>query len=168
MLVDLYRKVIRDDVPNKINKINKINKKTMKQDSIIRTIYLYIFALLGLVLLIIGGVRFLDMGLKAFIFTKADEEQKLNYYFSEPYIPVPIEKMEKLQEGEELSEEQKETLKQWLADYQEQKEKREEFDPLVSRRHRDASMNLAMILIGLPLYLYHWGIIKKETRKEKE
>jgi len=45
--------------------------------NIIRTIYLYIFALLGLVLVIIGGVRFVDMGLKAFVFTKAEEEDKM-------------------------------------------------------------------------------------------
>ena len=35
---------------------------------LIRTIYLYLFALLGLALLTIGGVRFVDMGLKAFVF----------------------------------------------------------------------------------------------------
>jgi len=137
----------------------------MKQDSIIRTIYLYIFALLGLVLLIIGGVRFVDMGLKAFVFTKADEQQKLNYYFAEPYTPISIERMKEIQEDEGFTDEEKETIKQWLVDYEEQKEQRESFDVVASHRHRDASLNLSMILIGLPLYLYHWGIIRRETKK---
>jgi len=58
----------------------------MKKHSLVRTIYLYIFALLGLVLLIIGGVNFLNMGLKAFIFTQAEEEQRLLY----KEMPVPF------------------------------------------------------------------------------
>ena len=51
----------------------------MKEHTLVRTIYLYIFALLGLVLLIIGSVNFLNMGLKAFVFTQADEESRIFY-----------------------------------------------------------------------------------------
>jgi len=116
------------------------------------------------VLLIIGGVRFVDMGLKAFVFTKADEQQKINYSFSIT-PPIRIEKMEEVKEEEGFTDEEKETIKQWLVDYEEQKEQRESFDVVASHRHRDASLNLSMILIGLPLYLYHWGIIRRETKK---
>lgn len=69
--------------------------KSEKPRSLIRTIYLYLFALVGLALLTTGTVRFVDMGL-------------------------------------------------------------------------DASINLAMILVGLPLYLYHWQIIGRETRGEEQ
>jgi len=41
---------------------------------------------------------------------------------------------------------------------------KEKIDPVTCRRHKDAFLNLAMILIGLPLYLYHWRIIKRETQ----
>lgn len=139
----------------------------MNRHSFIRTIYLYLFALLGLILLIIGGVRFVDMGLKAFIFTKAEQEQRLTY--KQPiYVPYPIQRIEEIQEGEELSEQEKAAIKQWLADYEDWKEKRSQINPVTTRRHRDASLNLAMILIGLPLYLYHWGTIKRETKNKKE
>jgi len=30
---------------------------------------------------------------------------------------------------------------------------------------RDFAQYLAMFLVALPLYLYHWGIIKKEAQK---
>jgi len=110
------------------------------------------------------------MGLKAFIFTKADEESRI---FSKQ-IPVPtISKIENIQqdieEGKDIcfSAEEKISVESWLADYNNWKESMSEFDAVTSRRHRDASMNLSLILIGLPLYLYHWKIIKKET-KEKE
>ena len=39
---------------------------------LIRKIYLYTFSLVGLVLVVIGGVRLVGLGLKAFVFTKAD------------------------------------------------------------------------------------------------
>ena len=135
---------------------------------LIRTIYLYLFTLLGLVLLVIGGVRFVDMGLKVFIFTKAEEEQKILYRHPS-YMPYPVQQIEKLQEEEEgLSEEEKATIKEWLADYKVWKEEESQINPVTSRRHRDASLNLSLILIGLPLYLYHWRIIAKETKNKKK
>lgn len=142
----------------------------MKKYTLVRTIYLYIFALLGLVLLIIGSVNFLNMGLKAFIFTQADEESRI---FSKQ-IPIPtvprIENIgQDIEEGKDicLSAEEKVYVESWLADYNNWKESMSKIDPITSRRHRDASINLSLILIGLPLYLYHWRIIKKET-EEKE
>jgi len=103
----------------------------MEKHSLIRTIYLYLFTCLGLVLLTIGGVRFLDMGLKAFIFTKAEQEQRYD-----AMSPSSVEP---------------------------------EVSYVTAKRHRDASLNLSLILIGLPLYLYHWRLIRKETKnKEKE
>jgi len=143
----------------------------MKKDSLIRTVYLYIFALLGLVLLIIGSVNFVNMGLKAFIFTQAEEEQRILY----KQVPAPfsLSKVEELgkemETGKEvcLSEEEKTDIKNWLEDYSNWKESRLKIDPITVKRHRDASLNLSLILIGLPLYLYHWRIIKKET-KDKE
>lgn len=139
---------------------------TEKQHSLVRTIYLYLFTLLGLVLLTIGGVRFVDMGLKAFIFTKAEEEQRLIY--RQPPIVYSVEKIEKLQNEESLSEEEKTAIKQWLTDYKEWQERISKIDHVDSKRHKDASSNLAMILIGLPLYLYHWGIIKRELRRQEK
>jgi hypothetical protein len=135
----------------------------MEKRSNIRTVYLYLFAVVGLVLLIIGGVRFIDMGLKAFVFTQAEEEQRL--YSKQPPIPIyPVEKIEDIQDGGELTEQEKEAIARWLVDYEAWEKQREALDPVTSSRHRDASINLAMILVGLPIYIYHWGTIRKESR----
>ena len=140
----------------------------MKKYTLVRTIYLYIFALLGLVLLIIGSVNFLNMGLKAFVFTQADEESRI---FSKQ-IPIPtIPRIESIKQGIEegkdicLSAEEKASVESWLVDYNNWKESVSKIDPITSRRHRDASINLSLILIGLPLYLYHWRIIKRESQR---
>jgi len=136
---------------------------------LIRTIYLYLFALLGLGLLTIGGIRFLDMGLKAFVFTKAEQQERLIYKVP-PIPPLEIKKLEQIEEAREkkfcLSQKDRATVEAWLAEYKEWKKKKEKIDPVTCRRHRDASLNLAMILIGLPLYLYHWWIIKEETKNK--
>ncbi len=135
--------------------------------ALVRTIYLYLFALLGLMLLTIGGVRFVDMALKAFVFTKAEEQERL-IHKAPPMIPLEIKKLEQIEEAQEktfcLSQKDRAAVEVWLVEYKEWKKKKEKIDPVTARRHRDASLNLAMILIGLPLYLYHWRIIKRETK----
>lgn len=144
----------------------------IEKHSLIRTIYLYLFALVGLALLIIGVVRFLDMGLKMFVFTKAEDIDKIQQKYNYPYysIPVPVEKLQTYQESTstELTNEEKTALKSWLANYKKLQEEESKIDYLVSQRQKEASNNLAMILVGLPLYLYHWRIIKRETKEEKE
>jgi len=135
----------------------------MKGHSLIRTIYLYLFALVGLTLLIIGLVRFVDMGLKAFVFKQAEELERVRQEYKHyEALPLPVARMEQYQEGGELSEEEKIALKQWLDNYQDWQEAEAEIDYLTVQRHKDASTNLAFILIGLPLYLYHWRLIRRD------
>ncbi|MCD6283756.1 hypothetical protein J7J12_00690 [bacterium] len=108
------------------------------------------------------------MGLKAFVFTKADERERL-IYKAPPIAPIEIKRLEQVKDSQKefcLSQEDKAAIELWLADYKEWKEKKEKIDPVTASRHRNASLNLAMILIGLPLYLYHWRIIKKETKNK--
>lgn len=127
----------------------------------IRTIYLYMLALLGVVLLTIGGVRLMDMALKAFIFTEADHAQSIA--MRQPPIPYGLERIEELGADESLSDREREVIRSWLEDYERWEAESEAVDPMTSSRQRTASSSLAMILIGLPLYLYHWRLIRREN-----
>jgi len=138
----------------------------MKKNSLVRTIYLYLFTLVGLALLTIGMVRFVNMGLKAFVFKQADQDRTI--YEKQPPMPYSLERVEELKGDEELTEEQKQAVANWLEDYKKWQENSEKVNYVTSQRHRDASMNLSLILIGLPLYLYHWTIIKRETRNKED
>ena len=132
---------------------------------ILGNLYLYFFSALGLVLVIIGAIRFIDMGLKTFVFTQAD--QQLRYYYPLPPAPVSLEKISQLSEEDQgLSEEERQLLKSFLEEYKKMKEKSEKIDPLVAKRQRDASINLSLIIVGLPLYLYHWRTIRRENKKK--
>jgi len=136
----------------------------MSKNSLIRKIYLYLFAIIGLTLLVIGSVRFIDMGLKMFVFTKAEQDEQIRQQYK-PYINQPLSRveLEKIQSSEELSEKEIEAVQQWYKNYQNWQEEQGNIDYLASRRQEDASLNLALILVGLPLYLYHWRTIKRET-----
>jgi len=145
----------------------------MKQP-LIRTIYLYLFTLIGLVLITIGSVNLINLGLKRFIFTKADQE--LNYNLKRISLLTIdgraateedfVSAIEKCQEKCDLTSEQKQQIASWLKDYKIWQEQEKQFDYLAQQRQREFSLALALIMVGLPLYLYHWTIIKKETREE--
>jgi hypothetical protein len=135
----------------------------MSKKSLIRTIYIYLFSAVGLVLLIIGTVRFIDMGLKATVFEEAQNverlEQNSNYY-SRPYPTIDVERYE---DEEEVTEKEIESLKRMIKDYEEQEEKWENVDRYLARKQEEASYSLAFILVGLPLFLYHWRLVKKDN-----
>lgn len=131
------------------------------KNPIIRTIYLYLFSLVGLIVLLFGIGSLVNLGLKTFIFTKADLE-----LYREPitlgYSMTPNEQMLAIQRCE-LSEEDKEIISKWLKEYKEDKD----IDMRIVRRQEDASRAISQILVGLPVYLYHWGVIVRDRRRKK-
>lgn len=100
---------------------------------------MYGFSLLGLVLVIIGTVRILDLGLKTFIFTKADN------YATYPYPAVDMK-------GKEVSS---------SAMVSREEQDKYNAENRASQRQNTASSSLAMIIVGFPLFLYHWKMIHK-------
>jgi len=103
----------------------------------IRLLYLYLFSFVGLLITIIGSVQLIDLGLKTYVFKVSEYT-----YYSDPMVEektkISAEEMEK-RNRQEQSNQQK----------------------------RQLSTSLSMILIGVPLYLYHWKTIKKENKDVK-
>ena len=110
---------------------------------IIRKIYLYLFSLIGLVLVVTGCVQLVNLGLKAYIFTSAD--QYYNYPVAAPTPPTD--------KNVSTTIPAQPTDAQMKA-YQDQQTK--------SQRESTAANALAMIVVGIPLYLYHWRVIRKD------
>jgi len=141
--------------------------------SFIRTVYLYLFSLVGLFILIFGFIGLIKLGLTTWVFPEAE-----NYSYDVRPIMLPGEKLndesdlvtglENCKETCDLGPEGEEALSEWLIDYREWKEASDNpKDELKHRRQRQASDNFAMIIVGLPLYLFHWTTIKKDTKKKK-
>ena len=136
----------------------------MKKFPIIRTIYLYLFSLVGLILIITGSIGFLNMGLKAWVFTEAEQEERV--WRMEPPMHYGLEdsRAEAISNDQELTDEEREMVREWLVDYERWQETHDEYDPVIAERHRTAALSLAQLLVGIPLFLFHWLLIRKENK----
>lgn len=103
-----------------------------------KKIYVYLFSAIGLVLVVIGAVQFINLGLKVYVFTKAD-----SYYNYPAPLTVPEKGGQPVQQTDQKA----------VDEFQR--------NQLASQRQRDAANALAMIIVGAPLFLYHWTIVRK-------
>ena len=101
----------------------------------LKKFFQWAFTTIGLVLLIVGGVQLLDLGLKKYIFTKAD----YNYC----YQPVPVEGRPDKPVADNV-------------DYQKQCE-----DQRSSYKQRQASNATAFLLVGSPIF---FGFLRQARR----
>jgi len=112
----------------------------------LRKIYLYLFSVVGLILMITGSVSLVNLGLKTWVFTEAD---KSNYYFEARPQKIGGE----IVEPEETAEEKE----QREAEEQERQEQNTRSD-----RQRQAANAVAQLIIGIPVFAYHWRLVNKE------
>jgi hypothetical protein len=110
----------------------------------IRLLYLYLFSFIGLLVAVIGAVQLTDLAIKVYVFKGADR-----YDYAVPKQIAP--------DGKELTQTPDEIAEQ----------KRVQDLETTRQRQRQASTAISMILIGVPLYLYHWKSIQKENKKFK-
>ena len=147
------------------------------RNPIIRTIYLYLFALIGLGMLVVGASMLINLGLKTWIFTKADlqsvayDSRPMPAYISQDVELNTVKEISVCSDKCELTTEQKQQIDEWLIDYQEWKENEKNTDPdfyIERNRQRQASTAVSLILVGLPLWLFHWFTIKRDIKRRKE
>lgn len=100
----------------------------------IRLLYLYLFSFVGLLISIIGSIQLVDLGIKSYVFRVSEYT-----YYVEPTVDgkqiVSPEEMERRNKEEQAN-----------------------------QRKRQFSNSIAMILVGVPVYWYHWKTIKKEQK----
>ena len=92
-----------------------------------------------------------NLGLKTWIFTSADEP---TYYQSPCYAPVaPM--MENNQPVKEAD-----------CEASAEKQRAIEAKAQTIQKQRDAVRDLAFLIVGLPLFAYHWRTIRKESKND--
>ncbi len=132
--------------------------KTIK---IIRTVYLYVAALASLIFLAVGSGMLINTGLKAYVFTKA-ENGGYNRCNQQP----PVYGLEGMKDADLTTEQQKRQIDNLIQDYEEWKNKNSGEECLSAERQNNVVNSLTMIIIALPILLTHWRIIRKEKSKE--
>ena len=101
----------------------------------IRLLYLYLFSFIGLIIAVIGTIQIVDLGMKIYVFKDADKYEYAMTPKIEGQEQIDIEEQKKIQERESTR-----------------------------NRQRQVSTALSMLLVGIPLYKYHWNLIKKENK----
>ena len=125
-----------------------------------RTVYLYVATLVGLGLLIAGGVQGFELALKSTVLKQADAEEAM--WARQPPMPYMLDSARKLTDAEELTDAELAAVRSWIADYERWDEQRAAFDAVAARRERQLATALALVFVGIPVYLYHWLTIRKE------
>ena len=102
----------------------------------LRLLYLYLFSFVGLLITVIGCTRLVTLGLKTYIFTNSDY-----YYFAKPLM-----------------------VDGTIPPRNEDEQRKEQEASTRANREREAAEAIAMIVVGFPLFLYHWSLIQKEKK----
>ncbi|MCK5212993.1 MAG: hypothetical protein KAQ74_03635 [Dehalococcoidia bacterium] len=126
----------------------------------VRTRYLYVATLIGLSLIIAGGVQAFELILKATILTQADAEEQM--WAKQPPIPYMLDSVRDVTQTVELTADEQLRLKNWIDEDEGWSERQANLDVAAARRQQRAATALALVFVGVPVYLYHWRTIKRE------
>lgn len=133
-------------------------KLMTSKTKLIRSIYLYIAALVSLIFVAVGTGNLLNTGLKYFFFPKAEKGG-----YSRCNVQPQVYGLEKSNYANIASDDQKIQLENMLRDY-EQWKKDNSGDECYSQERQNNTVNaLTMMIIALPIFLLHWRLIKKES-----
>lgn len=121
---------------------------TPHKPSLIKSIYFYTVSLIALMMISFSTADLVNLGLKTWVFTKADQA---DYYLQPCAVPVPtpspdFNRADYMKNCEDNNRQQKENY--------------------IVQKQRDAVRDLAFLVVGIPLFAYHWKTIRKESRNE--
>lgn len=106
----------------------------------IRLLYLYLFSFIGLMIAVFGSIRLIQLGIKVYVFKNADK-----YEYSMPTKVSP--------DGKEVT----------MTDEEIAKQKEAQDAENTRQRQREVSEAAAMLIVGIPLYKYHWKLIQDKS-----
>jgi hypothetical protein len=102
----------------------------------LRILYLYLFSAVGLIIVIFGSINLVNLGLRTFVFPEVD-----NYEVYDVPKPVGDETMV-INKEEQMARQRRDTV----------------------RNHQRQLVDaIATLVVGAPLYLYHWRTIQKDA-----
>ena len=113
--------------------------------SIIKNIYLYLVSFVALMMIVFSTADVVNITLKAFIFTKADEVNYSYYPACVPATPVGTS-----------------TVKTDPNCVSPDEQKKRDEESRSAQRQSSLVRDLSMIVVGIPVFLYHWNIVRRK------
>lgn len=118
---------------------------------LIRNIYLYLVSFVALMMLIFSTADLINIGLKTYVFTKAD----LNPYSSYPICPATAPTGSSTDKGNidcRTSDEQK----------------KQDAENQIVQKQQSLVRDISLIVVAIPVFLFHWRIIRKKEEVSDE
>jgi hypothetical protein len=138
--------------------------------TVMRPIYFYLVSLGALLMFVIAGGIMINLVLKTWIFPAASEADRLNQkvYSQENSMVMEkgtVQSIIDCAEKCQLEEATVTNAKGWLVDYETwQNLSQTSFD----NTQTEAARNLPFILLGIPLFWYHWRTVRREQESHKK
>jgi len=126
-------------------------EQTAPKAGVIKTIYFYLVCFVALMMVVFSTADIINIALKAWIFTKADDN-----YYGAPAMVCPAPVVDK-NASDTVS-----TQSQADCEKQQQINQAQDIQNRDAQRQRDVVRDISMIVVGIPLFLYHWRIVRKK------
>lgn len=133
----------------------------------IRNIYFYLVALIALMMIVWGTVDLANLGLTTWIFKTADRAD--DWAPPVPYMVTEVklgETAARCSEKCDLTADEKLQIQNWLVDYKNWQDQQGILK--VARKQKNAVRDISMLVVAIPLFIWHWKMISKETKENKE
>lgn len=116
---------------------------------IIKNIYLYLVCFVTLMMMVVSVGDLVQIGLKKYVFTKADQDM---YYpqIACPAIAPPPDKTTPAVTPVDCQKQQDDEQKRTL-------------DAKEAQRQRDLVKDISFILVSAPLFAFHWRLVRRKT-----
>jgi len=141
----------------------------VQEHSAIRPTYFYFISLAALLMIVIAGGMLINLGLKTWVITSADETENQARKISTP-VPEGMVETSAVQSiidcGAKcgLDSATITQAEQWQDDYQAWQDASQNYN----NKQRQAAAAIPYVLWGIPLFWYHWNVVRKESREKKE
>ena len=128
------------------------NLATPPKGKTIKSIYFYLVSFVALMMVVFSTADIINIALKTWVFTRADKDM-YNYpravcEMTAPATPpnaktVPVTSKEDCEKQNEENIKQQETSR-------------------MAQKQRDVVRDISMIVVGIPLFLIHWRIVRSK------
>lgn len=143
-------------------------KKTAAEEKtkeVIRPVYFYIASLVGLVMIIIFGSMLINLILKSYIFTQANDTDGRQLSRGVSTISsTATESVTNCATACNFNDQTVEFASRYAQDWADW----ETADLTSGQRQSQASNNIAFLLVAIPLFWYHWSSVRRESRESKD
>lgn len=109
----------------------------------------------------------INLGLTTWVFRTADKAD--DWSLPVPYMATEVKlgkTAERCAEKCDLTADEKQQIKNWLVDYKNWQDQHEVLK--IARKQKNAVRDCSMLIVAIPLFIWHWKMINKERKETKE